>query len=133
MKKSVIILIGIIYVLGIVLVNAFGLKMAEFQTKVYVDSVSFVNNDIYTQEVDGEEIKKVDIYLSERNIYQLEWEYTPDNATETDVIFTYDETKNIGTVDENGLITFYKKGVLVVYIRTVDGTSKSDSIKFIVR
>lgn len=133
MKKSVIILIGIVYILGIVLVNAFGLKMAEFQTKVYVDNVSFINDDIYTQDVDGEEIKKVDIYLNETNTYQLEWEYTPDNATETDVIFTYDETKNIGDVDENGLITFYKKGVLVVYIRTIDGTSKSDSIKFIIR
>ena len=133
MKKSVIILIGIIYILGIVLVNSFGLQVAEYQSKVYVDSIQFTNDGIEIQDNGNEKMKKVNVYMSENPTYQLEWEYTPDDATETDVVFTCDKNSTVGTVDEKGLVTFNKKGILIVYIRTVDGSSKSDSITIIVR
>lgn len=133
MKKSVIILIGIIYILGIVLVNMFGLQIAEYQSKVYIQTIQFTNDDIFIQNDGEKDIKKVNLRLSETTEYQLEWEYTPVDATEIDVMFTYDESKGIGTVDENGLVTLKRKGVLIVYIRTVDGSSKSDSITLVVK
>lgn len=128
MKKSVIILIGIIYILGLVLVNTFGLKIAEFQNKVYVDKIEFTNDEIFIEDNGEEQIKRITVYFSESPTYQLEWEYTPDNATETKVSFSTEGTKDIGTIDENGLVTFNKKGIMIVYIRTLDGSSKSDSV-----
>ena len=133
MKKSVIILIGIIYILGIVLVNTFGLQLAEYQSKVYIQRVEFTNDDIFIQNDGEKDIKKVNLRISETKTYQLEWNYTPDNATETKVKFTNDESKGIGTVDENGLVTLHRTGVLIVYVKALEGSSNSDSITIVVK
>ena len=46
MKKSVIILIGIIYIMAIVTVSFFGLKIGEFDSTTYVTNVEFTNPNI---------------------------------------------------------------------------------------
>lgn len=133
MKKSVIILIGIVYILGLVLVNSFGLKIAQLQTKVYVETLEFTNDDIYVENTGIEEIKRITLELSENPTYQLEWEYTPEDATETKVVFSMEGNKGVATIDENGLLTFNKKGTIIVYIRTVDVSAKSDTVTIRVR
>ena len=44
MKKSVIVLIGVIYVLAIAMVSFFGLNIDTFNENIYVESVKCIND-----------------------------------------------------------------------------------------
>ena len=129
MKKSVIILIGVIYILAIVVVSFFGLKIETFNETVYVDNVKFTNEDIKTAN-DGSKYVVISYLGGEDEItaYQLEWRVTPDDASRKIVEFLYDETKTIATVNEFGTVVFNKKGSITVYISSTDGSAKMDSI-----
>lgn len=128
MKKSVAILIGIIYVVSIVVVGFFGLKIKGFDTTTYVTEVTFIGNEIEEME-DG--TKYVTIEYNNTHTYQLKWRVTPDDATHPEVRFGYDETTDVGNVSQEGLVTFYKPGVISVYIHSTDGSSKNDYIKVV--
>ncbi len=129
MKKSVIILIGIIYIMAIVTVSFFGLKIGEFDSTTYVTNVEFTNSNI-------EKLKNGDkiIYVtySENATFQLEWEVTPNDATHKEVNIIYDSATTVGSVDQNGLVTINSKGVLKITISSVDGSAKKDSLKLII-
>lgn len=128
MKKSVIIVIGIIYVLAIVIVGFFGLKIKQYDANIYVKSVEITNSDI---EIWGNGDKVITIYLDDGYEYQLEWKITPSNATHPEVKFGYDTSSTVGSVDQEGKVTFYKAGVITIYVSSVDGSAKSDSVKLI--
>ena len=128
MKKSVAILIGIIYVVSIVVVGFFGLKVKGYDTTTYVTEVTFVGNELSEME-DG--TKYVTIKFDEVQTYQLKWRVSPEDATHPEVNFGYDETTTVGEVSQSGLVTFYKKGVITVFIHSSDGSSKTDYIKVI--
>ena len=128
MKKSVIVLIGIIYVMAIVTVSFFGLTIKGYDSTTYVTNVYFTNEGIEELE-NGDKI--IYVNFSESNTFQLEWKVTPDEATYKDVDFAYDTTSTIGSVDRNGLVTFNKRGVLTVHVHSIDGSTKSDSLKVI--
>lgn len=130
MKKSVAILIGIIYIVSIVIVGFFGLKIKGYDTTTYVTEVAFVGDDVSTMD-DGTKLIVID--YSEGLTYQLQWKVSPDDATHPEVRFGYDETTTVGEVNQEGLITFYKKGVISVFIHSTDGSSKNDYIKVIAR
>ena len=128
MRKSVAILIGIIYIVSIVIVGFFGLKIKGYDTTTYVSEVAFVGDDIRVVD-DG--TKQIVIEYSEGLTYQLQWKVSPDDATHPEVRFGYDETTNVGEVNQDGLITFYRQGVISVFIHSTDGSSKNDYVKVI--
>ena len=129
MKKSVIILIGIIYILAIVVVSFFGLKIETFNETVYVEKVEFTNEEIKIA-ADGSKYVVIEYSYEEDELttYQLEWHVYPDDASRKIVEFLYDKTKTTGTVNEFGTVIFNKKGAITVYINSTDGTAKMDSI-----
>ena len=129
MKKSVIILIGIIYIMAIVTVSFLGLKIGEFDATTYVTNVQFTNADI-EQLKNGDKI--IYVTYSENLTFQLEWEVTPEEATHGEVNVIYDTSSTVGSVDENGLVTIYSRGVLKVTISSVDGSAKKDTLKLII-
>ena len=57
MKKSVIILIGIIYILSIFAVSFLGLRIESFNQIVYVEKIEILN------EVDGDECKATEPFM----------------------------------------------------------------------
>ena len=121
MKKSVVILIAVIYIAAVALVSFFGIKSELLEETVYVDGIELIGNDIKTA-ADG--TKSVIVYLGEdgKGEYQLEWRVTPTNATNTKVVFNYDTTKTYGSIDENGLVKFDRAGVFTITITPADGT-----------
>ncbi len=134
MKKSVVILIGVIYGLSILLVTFFGLKHNSFNEIVYVSQVEIIE-DKATYLADG--TKLLLLTSSENGVYkyQLVWKITPDNPTNGDVDFIYDKQKTNVSVDENGLVTFTSLGYpdsVTITIRSKDSTKKSDSIKLLI-
>jgi hypothetical protein len=131
MKKSVVILIALIFIASVVSVSFFGLKFKTFDEIVYVESIELLDENL---KVDDQGVKYVVIRPDENGErkYQIKYRVHPDNATEDGVTFAYDEQNTSVTVDETGVVTFAKKGVVTVQIIAKDGSAKT-SIKIISR
>ena len=131
MKKSVVIIIGVIYGLSIVIVTLFGLKHKSFNEIIYVSQVTIVEENASFYPASG--MKYIILSPDESGgcQYQLKWAVSPDNATNQSVTFDYDKEKSFVTVDENGLVTFTRQGEITITITAADGTSQSDSIQII--
>ena len=129
MKKSVVMMIGIIYVLSVALVSFFGLQYKIYNEKVYVERIEILNSDV---KIDDEGMKYVTIRPDEsgNRIYQLEWRVYPDNATNKTVDFIYDSQNTNVTIDETtGVVTFQKKGSIKIQIMATDGSGVSEIIE----
>lgn len=125
MKKSVIILIALIYVASIALVGFFGIKFKIFEEIVYPTGIELLNDDL--ESVDdlkaefGDAEYDFDYYTFATKVgnvykYQLEYKLLPENTTETTVYFSYDKDsaeKDGITVDEHGVVTFTKSGTAI--------------------
>ena len=134
MKKSVIILIALIYIASIALVSFFGLKFKVFEEIVYVSDIELLNTDIKeaneTQkaEFDYWVVIRPSVETGERK-YQIEYRVHPDNATNQEVDFVYDESIEGVTVDENGIVTFDRSGSVIVSVVAKDGGGEEASVR----
>ena len=125
MKKSVVILIAVIYVASIAVVTFFGLKHNTFFDDIPLEKVEIVNEGIrYTR--DGQ---KYIVIEPGQDTFQIEYIVSPDDAVNKNVNFIIDEQSTIATVDENGLVTFNKMGSVIVYVVADDGYGASDQIE----
>ena len=130
MKKSVIILIGIIYATSIILVTFFGLKYSTYLTEeIPVAEVKITNSNLKIDPADGS--KYIVVWPDENGERKFQVEYTvsPDNAYNPEVEFIMD--CDYASVDENGLVTFTKPGPCsaILYVNSTDGTRITDSIE----
>ena len=121
MKKSVVILIAIIYIASIALVSFFGLQLKTFNEVVYSTSIELLNEDI------GLDKNGNNYAMAEKGEdgiwrYQLQWRVHPDNVTNDGVTFSYDNQNNTVFIDEDGVITFTQKGVVTVEILPKDSS-----------
>ncbi len=111
MKKSVIILIGVIYAVSIMLVTFYGLKTEEYiREQIPVTEIEISNEGIQKL---GENQDKC-IILNQQIPdgghleFQIEYELTPSDATNKDVVFEIDsEDSGFAEVDENGLVKIF--------------------------
>lgn len=129
MKKSVVILIAVIYVSSIIVVTFFGLKHNTFFNDIKVAQVEITNDDVkYTR--DGQ---KYVVLPPGENTYQIEYSVSPSDAVNKEVKFIIEEeSKSKVTVDENGLVTFNESVTIfsvVVYVRSTDGNGAYDQIE----
>ena len=134
MKKSVLLLIGIIYIMSIAVVSFFGLKVQIVGETVYINKIECINENVTT--LNGEKYIIVDYYEDPDNplTVQLEWRIFPDNATKKLVNFVYDEDSTVATVNKLGTVIFNKKGVITVYITAADGASSiMETVKIIAK
>ena len=111
MKKTVIILIGIIYAASIFLVTFYGSK-TETNTLDIVPAteIEIVGDGIGTLE-DGSKFVSLSKPLTpdESLTYQINFKLTPENATSKTVFYEIDqEFTDTASVDENGLVTIFK-------------------------
>ncbi len=135
MKKSVIILIGLIYAASIVLVSFFGLQYKKFNEIVYVSSVEVINtpDKVAINKETGEEIKTYFIFKDEDTglrTFQIDVRVEPiETVTNKNVKFVYTEDPRF-SVSETGLVEFYEGGVVAnIQIVPEDGSDCSDVIK----
>lgn len=126
MKKSVVILIALIFVASVVAVSFFGLQFKTFNEVVYVESVEILNEDI---KYDDAGDAYVIIFPDENGVrqYQIKYRVHPDNATDDSVTFVYDKQNTNVSVDENGVVTFAKGGndVITVQVKANDGSASA--------
>ena len=130
MKKSVVILIALIYVVSIALVSFFGLQFKVFNEIVPVEKIELLNeNPKYKTEKNSEtgEVTQVPYFVIEPNangerLFQIETHVYPDNATDKKVEYSYDKSNTSVTVSEDGLVRFEKAGSVTIYMTPADGS-----------
>lgn len=130
MKKSVVILIAVIYIASIAVVTYFGLQHKSYHTVIPVADVEIVNEGIrYTSKNEKYIVLRKD-ENGERK-FQIECAVFPANADNPKL--NYILAKNApATVDENGLVTVTSDDPVVsviVYVESTDGTRIGDSIE----
>ncbi len=130
MKKSVILLIAVIYVSAFTLISQFGVVRRTHREEIIpVSEVTVTNDDV---KVNSKGKKYVTLYADvdgERK-FQIEYKILPADATDTDVLFYIDPSEHqYGTVDENGLVTITapNKSITVYVVSSAD-TGKYDTI-----
>lgn len=135
MKKSVVILIGIIYVASIFVVGFFGMRIKAFDTIIYITDIECSNENLKTK-VDGTKELKFDYKIDGdkmENTLILTYDVYPKNSTlkgADAVKLVYDENPLLAEVD--GLkITFLGRGVMTVYLKSLDGSNVIETIKII--
>lgn len=137
MKKSVLLLIMIIYIASIVVIGFFGVKIGSYNVTLYVQQIELLNEFEYEQGVNpnapdfnpDDHIKYIKFKFtpyedesSNPNYVQLMWKVLPENATYRGVTFVYGENSK-ASVNEIGTVIFTGKTTLTIYITSTDGTN----------
>lgn len=148
MKKSVLVLIMIVYIASIVIIGFFGVKVETFNVTIYVQEISLLNDNIVM------DLNNIDKYIMIQyipnpetvdglaegqysaddpfnpNYVQLLWKVLPEETTFRDVTFEHaDNTK--ATVNAFGTVIFTGKTTLTIYITSTDGTNVRQKIKVV--
>ena len=131
MKKSVVIVIALIYVAEIALVSFLGLNPKIYNQNVYVEKI-VVDSDHVIEKYQGEDAI---YFLNEfkadgtRRV-QLNCTVKPDDATNKKLNFVLESGNAFATVDENGLITITEPGthVFPVFIVSAENPTISQRI-----
>ena len=110
------------------------MKIASYNVTLYVDSIVCINDE--ANQRDGYKsviIQYVPISEGEMNtnVFQLQWKVLPEDATNRNVSFEYDQTTTVGYVNSIGTVIFNKKGTITVYITSTDGRNIRETVKII--
>ena len=131
MKKSVIIVIALIYIAAIALVSFLGLNPKTYNDITYVESIK-VTSDREIEKYQGEDII---YFLNEfkadgTRTIQLYCEVKPDNATNPKINYVLEKDNDFATVNDNGLITITKPGthVFPIFIISAENPTISQKI-----
>ncbi len=131
MKKSVVILIALIYIASVVLVSFFGLQFKVFEEVIPVERVEITNQGLKYSETWGDYVVITPNDKGELR-YQIDYHVYPDNATENGVTYSFDASpEGCATIDEYGLVTFSKAGMIKVRVIAADGSNAEDTITII--
>lgn len=135
MKKSVLILIGIIYVASIIIVGFFGMKISVYDQMVYITDIECTNENIRTN-ADATKTLRHDYIVGGtalENTVIITYDVYPKNSTlkgADAVTLVYDKDQTVAEI--NGLtISFLKRGVLTVQLKSLDGSNVIETIKII--
>ena len=132
MKKSVVILIFLIYVASIAIVGFLGLKAKTYNEVIYVEKLSILN-EYKVEQHTGNKYIVFDPADGEEPSIKIECEVTPEDASNKKLIFKLDSDCNYATISEDGVLTFddgittYKS--VTVYIHSDQNTTISDKLE----
>lgn len=145
MKKSTLIVIGIIYIASIVIISVFGLKAVVWDVVTPVTAIECLNetdDKCTVTEEDGKKFIKIKFQEEGKlengvptgTMLQLYWRVLPDNATNKEVRFVYNTELTRANFIKNsdgtelGLILFSGKVKLDLSIVSTDGTRVVEDI-----
>lgn len=134
MKKSVVMLILVIYVASVAVIGVFGMKSVLYDEKIYIEKITCINKEAKDAEVtiDGRTltIQKVviDYKESEETTFWIQWRVFPEDASFRRVEFV-SGNENVATVDGQGIVRFIKKGTVTIYINALDGSKIQGIVK----
>lgn len=123
MKKSVFVLILIIYVASIIIIGFYGVRISTFNVTIYVDKIELLNDNVILS--GGNNYIILDFEpdydpISNPNVVQLIAKVYPEDATYRNVAFEHAENSR-ASVNNIGTVIFTGTTTLTVYIRSTDG------------
>ena len=120
---------------SVVKVNSSGRVTAVSPGVAIVTCASKTHPDVYAQAIVNvyQPVSKVafttkDPYVAVGDTIYLDWEVTPDTATDTSVTFSTNKT-NVVRVGQDGSVTGLQRGECYVYATANDGSGKKATIK----
>lgn len=127
-KKTVSLILTVCCLLLIIVISVLG-KAPDDSSKVHVESIEFVDsrNEDGKCKVNDEDKKIIELERGTLT-YQLEYVLNPAEPTEKDVYFFIMGDSEIATVDENGLVTFYKETSITIKIVSNYTDNKTDFV-----
>ena len=148
MKKSIIFIILVTFVVSIFILSSFGTSSDTSQLKHYFQSVEIINVEVI--DIGTKKIKYVEVDFDEEfgeTYYYIDYVINPDSTevTEQDAFefvitsdvptFDYDDGHEIiqkpcATIYKN-VVTFYAECSVSVTLQTTDGSRLSDSVTII--
>ncbi len=131
MKKSIVIIVGVIYIASIIFIGFFGMKMTAYNPTVYPTSIVCTNEEA----VQKEGYKYIVAYydpnkIDAENVYQILYKVNPDDCTNKKVIYVYDKSSSVASVDEFGRVWIKKSGFFDVTIQSESKSSIQEKIMF---
>lgn len=138
MNKLSVFAIILVFILSIVFVSFFGMKINFYEVKVYAEKIDILNDDIKIQPTG---MKSIPIKFNDSKyfdstigkiIYQIEWRVLPDNTTHKDVTFGYDVNQTGIEVTERGIVYISKKGTYGITIYVDDGSNVKETLYLII-
>ena len=156
MKKTMVIIILVVFIASIAVVNFFGLEIKVFDGITYVESIECNSVTIQNENqvtltpardlngiplfifefipsADGDYTIDEESILKNPNAVQINYEVFPHVADETGVVFEYDQSSNVAVFHElSRTFTFLKPNkIFTVTIRSTDGSNKSTTISIV--
>lgn len=142
MKKATTVLIALIYVASVFIIAIFGLSGKVYQENIFVTRVECTNTSnsfVTVTEQNGQKVLKRpfttvgDLTDDNSTIIELTWRVYPDNASNKEVKFVYNEDAygdriEFGTGLNKGTIMFSGKVMMEIQIMATDGTKVEDKI-----
>ena len=125
MKKSVLIVIGLVYIASILIIGFFGMRQVVYSNIIYVREIECINEE--ARDMGDYKLIIID-YIEGNTGVQLSYRVTPDDATNKEVQFVYNEEQNVASVTELGAVIFNSPGLIIVQIRSTDGTIASETV-----
>ena len=131
MKKSVVILIALIYVASIALVGFLGLKAKSYNVIVYAESIEILNDYSVERQTGDKYIIFNPASDTDKSI-QLDCKIKPDNASDKKIIYKLAKDCTTATIDQTGFLTFTTETTkpisVTVYIYSNQNITISDKI-----
>ena len=144
MKKTVIIMIGVIYVIAIALVAFLGINYKTFDPVYYIKDIEIIGDGV---EIQPDGSKKVIVYLDSSGTatYTIKCRYatTEDEEGTGEIVwrdanteklaFSTDTQNTCATVSEDGVVTFTKRGTITVRVLPKDNSDCYDEIHIVAK
>ena len=151
MKKTIVIVILVVYIASIAVVNFFGLKIEEFEgieyvTEIKCDSITVLNETPKTYPVydtsgeegypefrfefiEGKYTKDADSLAKNPNVVRIDYDVLPHLADESQVIFEFEEKSYVHFDEATKTFVFLRNNrSITVKILATDGSNVSTTI-----
>ena len=125
-KKVVFLVVLLECILAVFIVSVFGHAIEDSRKQILCEDIYFVNES-------GEKIPDgtmMEFKLTDSNIsYQLYWVMETDKTSNKEVVF--ESSNPLVKVNSLGLVTFLDEVSVVITVRAIDGSGKTDSITLV--
>ena len=125
-KKVVFLVVLLECILAIFIVSIFGHAIEDSRRQILCQDIYFV--DANGEKIEDGEMIEYELVGSDIN-YQLYWVMETDKTSNKEVIF--ESSNTLVKVNSEGLVMFIEEVPVVITVRAVDGSGKSDSVTLV--
>ena len=125
-KKVVFLVVLLECILAIFIVSIFGHAIEDSRRQILCQDIYFV--DANGEKIEDGEMIEYELVGSDIN-YQLYWVMETDKTSNKEVVF--ESSTALVKVNSEGLVMFIEEVPVVITVRAVDGSGKSDSITLV--